>query len=158
MWALTNPNERPKYLGQFGGCLKSTFYRSFCLVFFLRQKAAKSYCHEPIDIPLCTTRTTKLIVYPCSSCSQNNPCSHPIFFMNGVKQSILKSILDFMYLGEVRINQEDFADFIRVAELFKIRGVTRDAVNLFGFSCIVVPFCLITSHCRIQMPPIPPRI
>lgn len=49
--------------------------------------------------------------------------------MNGVKQSILKSILDFMYLGEVRINQEDFADFIRVAELFKIRGVTRDSVS-----------------------------
>lgn len=60
---------------------------------------------------------------------QNNPCSHPIFFMNGVKQTILKSILDFMYLGEVRINQEDFTDFIRVAELFKIRGVTRDQVR-----------------------------
>lgn len=60
---------------------------------------------------------------------KNNPCSHPIFFMNGVKQSILKSILDFMYLGEVRINQEDFTDFIRVAELFKIRGVTRDQVR-----------------------------
>lgn len=49
--------------------------------------------------------------------------------MNGVKQTILKSILDFMYVGEVRINQEDFTDFIRVAELFKIRGVTRDPVR-----------------------------
>lgn len=50
--------------------------------------------------------------------------------MNGVKQGILKSILDFMYLGEVRINQEEFTDFIRVAELFKIRGVTRDVVSI----------------------------
>lgn len=55
--------------------------------------------------------------------------------MNGVKETVLKSILDFMYLGEVRIQQEEFADFIRVAELFKIRGVTRDPVrkNLSGF-------------------------
>lgn len=35
-----------------------------------------------------------------------------------------------MYLGEVRINQEEFTDFIRVAELFKIRGVTRDVVSI----------------------------
>lgn len=53
--------------------------------------------------------------------------------MNGVKQGILKSILDFMYLGEVRINQEEFTDFIRVAELFKIRGVTRDVVSIIYF-------------------------
>lgn len=44
--------------------------------------------------------------------------------MNGVKQEVLKAILDYMYLGEVRINQEDLPDFLRVAEEFKIRGVT----------------------------------
>lgn len=44
--------------------------------------------------------------------------------MNGVKQEVLKAILDYMYLGEVRIQQEDLPDFLRVAEEFKIRGVT----------------------------------
>lgn len=44
--------------------------------------------------------------------------------MNGVRQEVLKAILDYMYLGEVRINQEDLPDFLRVAEEFKIRGVT----------------------------------
>lgn len=44
--------------------------------------------------------------------------------MNGVKQEVLKAILDYMYLGEVRINQEDLPDFLKVAEEFKIRGVT----------------------------------
>ena len=50
--------------------------------------------------------------------------------MNGVKVSVLKSILDFMYLGEIHINQDDLSDFIRIAELFKIRGVTKDPVNI----------------------------
>ncbi len=49
--------------------------------------------------------------------------------MNGVKQQVLKAILDYMYLGEVRINQEDLPDFLRVAEEFKIRGVTPVSRN-----------------------------
>lgn len=50
--------------------------------------------------------------------------------MNGVKQEVLKAILDYMYLGEVRINQEDLPDFLRVAEEFKIRGVTPVSRNI----------------------------
>lgn len=62
---------------------------------------------------------------------QVNPCSHPIFYMNGVRQEVLKAILDYMYLGEVRINQEDLPDFLRIAEEFKIRGVTPVSREIF---------------------------
>lgn len=57
---------------------------------------------------------------------QKNPCSHPVFFINGVKSEVLRAILDFMYLGEVHINNEDLVDFIEMAEQFKIRGVTKE--------------------------------
>ncbi|XP_037036171.1 broad-complex core protein isoforms 1/2/3/4/5-like [Bradysia coprophila] len=73
----------------------------------------------------------KLVLFACSPFLKRllkvNPCSHPIFYMNGVKQEVLKAILDYMYLGEVKINQEDLPDFLRVAEEFKIRGVTPDS-------------------------------
>lgn len=63
--------------------------------------------------------------------------------MNGVKQEVLKAILDYMYLGEVRINQEDLPDFLRVAEEFKIRGVTsvsrRKRIFLCQFGCLIQP-------------------
>lgn len=57
---------------------------------------------------------------------QKNPCSHPVFFINGVKSEVLRAILDFMYLGEVHINNEDLIEFIEMAEQFKIRGVTKE--------------------------------
>lgn len=57
---------------------------------------------------------------------QKNPCSHPVFFINGVKGEVLRAILDFMYMGEVHINNEDLIDFIEMAEQFKIRGVTKE--------------------------------
>lgn len=57
---------------------------------------------------------------------QKNPCSHPVFFINGFKSEVLRAILDFMYMGEVHINNEDLGDFIEMAEQFKIRGVTKE--------------------------------
>lgn len=60
-----------------------------------------------------------------------NPCSHPIFYMNGVRQEVLKAILDYMYLGEVRINQEDLPDFLKIADEFKIRGVSPVSTKIF---------------------------
>lgn len=49
-----------------------------------------------------------------------------MFFINGVKSEVLRAILDFMYMGEVHINNEDLVDFIEMAEQFKIRGVTKE--------------------------------
>lgn len=49
-----------------------------------------------------------------------------MFFVNGVKSEVLRAILDFMYMGEVHINNEDLIEFIEMAEQFKIRGVTKE--------------------------------
>lgn len=49
-----------------------------------------------------------------------------MFFINNVKGEVLRAILDFMYMGEVHINNEDLIDFIEMAEQFKIRGVTKE--------------------------------
>lgn len=56
---------------------------------------------------------------------QANPCKHPVFYMNDVKFDILKSILEYMYLGEVHISNDNLKEFIRVAEGLKIRGLTK---------------------------------
>lgn len=56
---------------------------------------------------------------------QTNPCKHPVFYMNDVKFETLKSILEYMYLGEVHISNDNLKEFIRVAEGLKIRGLTQ---------------------------------
>lgn len=63
-----------------------------------------------------------------------------MFFINGVKGDVLRAILDFMYMGEVHINNEDLIDFIEMAEQFKIRGVTKEnSVRIFSSHHFIVP-------------------
>lgn len=50
--------------------------------------------------------------------------------MNDVKFDILKAILDYMYLGEVHITNENLKDFIKTAESLQIRGLSRDTNNV----------------------------
>lgn len=59
-----------------------------------------------------------------------------MFFINGFKSEVLRAILDFMYMGEVHINNEDLAAFINMAEQFKIRGVTADQTVCIAYIII----------------------
>lgn len=51
---------------------------------------------------------------------------HLVFFFSDVKYDIMKAILDYMYIGEVHIQNDYLKDFIRVAEKLKIRGLVKD--------------------------------
>lgn len=72
----------------------------------------------------------KLVLYSCSpyfkDLLKDNKSQHPIFFFHDVKYDVLKAILEYMYLGEVHISNENLKDFIRVAETLQIRGLSKD--------------------------------
>ena len=56
-----------------------------------------------------------------------NPQSHPLIYLDGVKQDHLKAILDFMYHGEVSVKPEELEDFLDITEFFKVQGLTKEA-------------------------------
>lgn len=58
-----------------------------------------------------------------------NPCKHPIVFMKDVSFIVMNDLLTFMYQGEVQVNQENLASFIKTAEALQIRGLTSDTVS-----------------------------
>ncbi len=72
----------------------------------------------------------KLVLFACSpffkDLLKENSSSHPIFYMNDVKFEILKAILEYMYLGEVHITNDNLKDFIKTAESLQIRGLSKD--------------------------------
>lgn len=72
----------------------------------------------------------KLVLFSCSPYFKDllasNKSSHPIFFFHDISYDILKAILEYMYLGEVHITNENLKDFIRVAEALQIRGLSKD--------------------------------
>uniref|UniRef100_A0A182VGZ4 BTB domain-containing protein n=1 Tax=Anopheles merus TaxID=30066 RepID=A0A182VGZ4_ANOME len=72
----------------------------------------------------------KLVLFACSpyfkELLKKNPSPHPVFFMNDVKYDVLKAILQYMYLGEVHITNENLKEFIKTAEGLQIRGLSKE--------------------------------
>ncbi|XP_015191145.1 PREDICTED: GDNF-inducible zinc finger protein 1-like [Polistes dominula] len=75
-------------------------------------------------------RAHKLILSVCSSyfnrIFKENSCKHPIVILQDVNYRDLFAILQFMYQGEVSIKQEDISNFLKVAEILQIKGLTTE--------------------------------
>ena len=54
--------------------------------------------------------------------SQNSH-SHPLLCLDGIKFSELNNVLDFIYTGELQINQEDLDRFLQIAQRLQLQGL-----------------------------------
>jgi len=72
----------------------------------------------------------KVILSACSPFFRNilrrNPHQHPLIYLKGVKYQELLSVLNFMYLGEVNIAQDELNSFLAVAEDLRVKGLTQN--------------------------------
>ena len=58
---------------------------------------------------------------------KKNPAQHPILVMPpNVKYTDLTALIDFIYQGEVKIHQTELEEFLSLAGLLKIKGLTED--------------------------------
>ena len=56
-----------------------------------------------------------------------------LLFLRGVSSKCLEAIMDFMYLGEVNILEEDLTEFLAVAEDLQMKGLTpEEALSATG--------------------------
>jgi len=71
----------------------------------------------------------KTILSACSpffrSVLRRNPHQHPLLYLKGVKYKELQAVLDFMYMGEVNVAQEELNSFLAVAEDLRVKGLTQ---------------------------------
>ena len=78
-------------------------------------------------------RAHKLILSACSPFFRNilvrNPHQNPLLFLKGVNFVDIKTVLDFMYFGEVSIEQENLNSFLAVAEDLQVKGLTQKHSN-----------------------------
>ncbi|XP_017783452.1 PREDICTED: protein bric-a-brac 1-like isoform X1 [Nicrophorus vespilloides] len=58
---------------------------------------------------------------------RNNPCKHPIVILHDINYEALTNLLQFMYQGEVNVSQEEIPNFMRVAEILKVKGLTDNS-------------------------------
>jgi len=53
-----------------------------------------------------------------------NKHPHPLIYMRGLKSVDLLAIVDFLYLGEANVFQENLDSFLAIAEELKLKGLT----------------------------------
>ena len=71
----------------------------------------------------------KVILSACSPFFRNilrrNPHQHPLLYLKDVKYKELLSIINFMYMGEVSVAQDELNSFLNVAEELRVKGLTQ---------------------------------
>ena len=76
-----------------------------------------------------------------SSCSPilkdlllNNPNPHPIIFLNGVKRFELQSLLQFIYLGNIKLYQIRMEKFFENVRDLEIKQLSHPLINNYETS------------------------
>jgi len=54
---------------------------------------------------------------------KRNKHPHPLIYMRGLKSEDLVAMIDFLYFGEAKVNQENLDSFLAVAEEFQLKGL-----------------------------------
>ena len=71
----------------------------------------------------------KVILSACSPFFRRvlgqNPHQHPLIYIKGVKFKELQNVLNFMYMGEVSLAQEELNYFLQVAQDLKVKGIEQ---------------------------------
>ena len=63
-----------------------------------------------------------------------NKHPHPLIYMRGMKANNLMAIMDFLYVGEANVFQEDLDAFLAIAEELKLKGLMGNSEERFGDS------------------------
>ena len=58
---------------------------------------------------------------------KTNKHPHPLLYMRGLKNEDLAAMIDFLYFGEVNVNQERLDVFFALAEELKLKGLTNSS-------------------------------
>merc|ERR1719319_1496860 len=54
---------------------------------------------------------------------RRNQHPHPLIYMRGLKSEDLVAMIDFLYIGEAKIYQENLDSFLAVAEELQLKGL-----------------------------------
>ena len=76
------------------------------------------------------TKAHKVVLSACSPVLKtllvNNPHSHPLLYLRGIKQTELQAILKFMYFGETQIFENRINDFVSVAKDLEVKEISEE--------------------------------
>ena len=65
---------------------------------------------------------------------KKNKHSHPLIYLKGIKFSVLEDLINFIYLGEVNVHQDNLKEFLNASEEVEVKGLYTPGKNPVGNS------------------------
>lgn len=110
-------------------CLKWNNYQSNMSEVFQNMLLNENLCDVTLACEGASVKAHKMVLAACSPYFQSlfmaNPCKHPIIILKDVRFVDLKSIIDFMYRGEVNVSQDKLSALLKTAEMLKVKGLAE---------------------------------
>ena len=104
------------------------FLCSFVLTFsFVSHSHQESYCDVTIACDGKFYPVHKLVLSTCSEyfeqMFERTNCRHPIIVLKDIRKEDLEALLNYMYVGEVNVLQNNLSGLIKAAEGLRIKGL-----------------------------------
>lgn len=110
-------------------CLRWNNHQSALVSVFDHLLQSEAFVDVTLAVEGLLLRAHKLVLSACSPYFQamfaSHPAKHPIIILKDVRYNDLRALLDFMYKGEVAVDQDRLPAFLRLAESLKIRGLAE---------------------------------
>jgi len=114
-------------------CLRWNDFETNISVAFRELREEKDFFDVTLACDDSQVQAHKVILSACSPFFRNvlrrNPHQHPLLYLKGVKYKDILSVLNFMYMGEVNVAQDELNSFLSVAEDLKVKGLTQNNSN-----------------------------
>ena len=89
---------------------------------------------------------------------RKNSHAHPLIYMRGMKLVDLEAILDFLYLGETNVYQDNLDSFLTLAEDLKLKGLqgrSEDNEDLQSTQTKTKQECFVQTTSKFKMANLP---
>lgn len=112
-------------------CLKWNQHHGSLVSVFEELRSREAFVDVTLVCEGISLKAHKLVLSACSPFFEalfaDNPCAHPVVIMSHTREADLRTLLEFMYRGEVNVAQEQLPALLRAAELFQVRGLAEVA-------------------------------
>ena len=110
-------------------CLRWNNHQSNLLSVFGQLLQIEAFCDVTLACDGGSIKCHKMVLAACSNYFQKlfmeNDCNHPIVFLKDITYVQIRAILDYMYMGEVSVQEEDLNGMLRIAEALKVKGLVE---------------------------------
>ena len=112
-------------------CLKWNDFQSLVQASFAELRNDTDFADVTLACEDQSIKAHKVVLSACSPFFKKLLKSHshpqPLIYMRGMKSEILTAIVDFIYLGEAKVFQEQFESFLALAEELQLKGLEANS-------------------------------